>query len=138
MAARGRFLDGRLAAHLLQQLLGDVAQLGHRLDHVHRDADGAGLVGDGPGDGLANPPGGVGAEFVAAAIFVLVHRPHQPGVAFLDEIEEREAAIAVLLGDRDHQSEVAAGEFPLGLFVFLEPFVHELGTTLEALGSLRA
>ena len=24
------------------------------------NADGAGLVGDGPGDGLANPPGGIG------------------------------------------------------------------------------
>ena len=36
--------------------------LRHRLDHVDRDADGAGLVGDGPGDRLANPPGGVGAR----------------------------------------------------------------------------
>src|SRR5262249_41556870 len=35
----GRFLNGRLAAHLLQQLIGDIAELRHRLDHVHRDAD---------------------------------------------------------------------------------------------------
>ncbi|MPN25063.1 hypothetical protein SDC9_172470 [bioreactor metagenome] len=32
---------------------------------MHRDADGAGLVRDGPGDGLTNPPGGVGGEFEA-------------------------------------------------------------------------
>src|SRR5207253_1015792 len=82
----GRLLDCRLATHLLEQLLGDVAQLAHRLDHVYRDADRAGLVGDGPRDRLANPPRRVGAELVAAAIFVLVHRPHQAGVAFLDQV----------------------------------------------------
>src|SRR5207244_2620614 len=58
----GRLLDGRLASHLLQELFGDVAQLAHRLDHVDGDADGAGLVGDGPRDGLPNPPGRIGAE----------------------------------------------------------------------------
>ena len=84
--------------------------LRHRLDHVHRDADRPGLVGDGPGDRLANPPGRVGAELVAAAVLVLVDGPHQPGVAFLDQVKERQAAVAVLLGDRDDQPEVAAGE----------------------------
>src|SRR5207302_6734073 len=81
----GGFLDSRLAAHFLEQLFRDVAQLAHRLDHVHRDADRAGLVGDGARDRLAYPPGGVGAELVAAPVFVLVHRPHQAGVAFLDQ-----------------------------------------------------
>ena len=88
LAALGDLLDRRLAAQLLEQLLGDVAQLAHRLDHVDRDADGAGLVGDGAGDGLADPPGGVGAELVAAAVLVLVDRPHQAGVALLDEVQE--------------------------------------------------
>src|SRR5208282_1585670 len=131
-----RLLDGRLASLLLEQPLGDVTQLRHRLDHVHGDADGAGLVRDRPGNGLANPPGGVGAELVAAAILILVDRAHQPGIAFLDEIQERETAVAVLLGDRHHQSEVAAGKFPLGLLVLFEALVHQLGTPLEALGSL--
>ncbi len=128
----GRLLDRRLAAHLLQQLLGDVAQLRHRLDHVDRDADGAGLVGDGPGDRLANPPGRVGAELVAAAIFVLVHRPHQAGVAFLDQVEEAQAAVAVLLGDGDDQPQVAAGQVALGLFVFGEALLDDLDALAEA------
>ena len=38
------------------------------------NADGAGLVGDGAGDGLANPPGGVGGEFVAALVFEFFDR----------------------------------------------------------------
>ena len=78
------------------------------------------MVGDGAGDRLANPPRGVGAELVAAAVFVLVHRPHQAGVAFLDEVQERQAAVAVLLGDGDDQPQVAAGELALGLFVLVE------------------
>src|SRR5690606_14727978 len=44
------FLNRRFAAQSLQQLPRHVAYLGHGLDHVHRDADGAALVGHGPGD----------------------------------------------------------------------------------------
>ena len=57
-----RFLGRRLAAHFLQQLLGRVAQLHQHVDHVDRDPDRAGLIGDRPGDRLANPPRGVGAR----------------------------------------------------------------------------
>src|SRR5262249_54436228 len=132
----GGFLDGRLAALLLEQLLRDVAQFRHRLDHVHRDADRAGLVGDRAGDRLADPPGGVGAERVASAVRVLVARPHEARVPLLDQVEEREAAIAVLLGDRDHQPEVAAGKLALGLLVLAEPRVHRLDPDAEALRGL--
>src|SRR5579883_2402847 len=39
-------LDRRLAAHLLDELLRDIPELGHRLDHVDRDTDRARLIGD--------------------------------------------------------------------------------------------
>jgi hypothetical protein len=94
--------------------------LREHVDHVHRNADRPRLVGDGPGDRLANPPRGIGAELEAAAILVLVDRPHQPGVSFLNQVEEAQAAIAILLGDRHHQPQVAAGKLPLGRFVFDE------------------
>ena len=106
--------------------------LRHRLDHVDRDADRAGLVGDGPRDRLADPPGRVGAELVAAAILVLVHRPHQAGVAFLDQVQEAQAAVAVLLGDRDHQPQVAAGQVALGLLVLGEALPDDLDALAEA------
>src|SRR5690606_20011916 len=63
------------------------------------------------------PPGSVGAELEAAAVFELVDRPHQAGVSFLNEVEERKAAVAVLLGDGDHQTEVTLGEAPLRLLI---------------------
>jgi hypothetical protein len=82
---------------------------------VHRDADGAGLVGDGAGDGLANPPGGVGGELVAAAVLELVDRLHQADVALLNEVEELQAAVGVLLGDGDDQAQVGLDQLALGL-----------------------
>ena len=119
----GHFFDRRFAAVLLQQRLADLAELGHRFDHVHRNPNRAGLVGDRPRDRLANPPRGVGRKLVAAAIFVLVDRPHQAGIAFLNQVEEAQAAVAVLLGDRNDQPQVAAGEFPHGQFVGAEPLL---------------
>src|SRR5918994_1713294 len=50
-------------------------------------------VGDRAGDRLTNPPGRVGRELVAAAIFELIDRLHQADVAFLDEVQELQTAI---------------------------------------------
>ena len=99
---------------LLQDLARDAVHLVDGLDHVHRDADGARLVGDRARDRLADPPRGVGRELVAAAVFELVHRLHQADVAFLDQVEELQAAVGVLLGDRDHQAQVGLGHLALG------------------------
>ena len=111
----GDLLDRRLAAELLDQHAGGAGQLVDGLDHVHRDADGARLVGDGAGDRLADPPGGVGGELVAAAVLELVHRLHQADVALLDQVEELQAAVGVLLGDGDHQAQVGDDQLLLGL-----------------------
>ena len=80
------------------------------LVHVDGHADGAALVGDGAGDRLANPPGGIGAELVAAVIVELLDGADQTDVAFLDQVEERHAATDVLLGDADHQAGVRLDE----------------------------
>ena len=56
-------------------------------------------------------------ELEAAAIFVLVDRSHQAGVAFLNQVQEAQAAVAILLGDRHDQPQVAAGEFALDALV---------------------
>jgi hypothetical protein len=45
----GDLLRGRLAAEVLDELLLHAHQLVDRLDHVHRNADGARLIGDANG-----------------------------------------------------------------------------------------
>src|SRR3990170_4196486 len=115
-------LAGRLAPVLLHQPAADADQLVYRLHHVDGDADGARLVGDGAGDRLADPPGGVGAELVALAVVELLHRADEADVPLLDEVQERHAATDVLLGDADDEAQVGLrqplfGPEPL----FLEP-----------------
>ena len=99
----------------MQHLPRGAHQLVDRLDHVHRNADRARLVGDRAGDRLADPPGGIGRELVAAAIFEFVDRLHQADIAFLDQIEELQAAVGVFLGDRDHQPQIGLDHLLLGL-----------------------
>ena len=110
----GQFLRRRLAADLVQHLPRCAHQLVDRLDHVHGDADGARLIGDGAGDRLPDPPRCIGAELVAAAVFELIHRLHQADIAFLDQIQELQAAIGVFLRDRDHQAQIGLDHLLLG------------------------
>jgi hypothetical protein len=83
---------------------------------VHRDADGAGLIGDGTGDGLADPPRCIRGEFVAAAILEFVHRFHEADVPFLDQVKELQPAVGVLFGDGDDKTQVGFNELALGGF----------------------
>src|SRR5829696_2900098 len=62
------------------------------------DPDRTSLVGYGPGDGLADPPRGVGRELEALAVVELLDGPHQPDVALLDQIEQRDAPSSIFLG----------------------------------------
>src|SRR5438445_565435 len=64
----GDLVGSRLASQLLHELPLDVHDLVELLDHVYGDPDRPTLVGDRPGDGLADPPGRVRGELVAAAI----------------------------------------------------------------------
>jgi hypothetical protein len=109
----------RFAAELLNKRAVDRPHFAHRIDHMHRHANRAALIGDRSRDRLANPPRGVGAELVAAGVFEFIDGPHQAGVALLDQIEERQAAVAVFLGDTDDQPQVTGREVPLGRVVFL-------------------
>ncbi len=124
-------LGGRLAPELLDELPGGADELVDRLDHVHRDADGAGLVGDGAGDRLADPPGGVGRELVAAPVLELVDRLHEADVPLLDQVEELEAAVRVLLGDGDDEPEVGLDHLLLGLGGLLLALADDVDDVLQ-------
>ena len=97
---------------------------------MHGNADGPGLVRDGPGDRLPDPPGGVRGELVPLGVIELLHRADQPEVALLDQVQEDQAAPDVPLRDRHDQPEVRLDE-PL-----LRP--DPVGAELGELGHLGA
>src|SRR5271154_5458631 len=110
----GNLFRGWLAAKLLHELTAGADELVDGLDHVHRDTDGAGLVRDGAGDGLTDPPGGIGREFVTATVLELVDGLHEADVALLNEVEELKTAVGVLLRDGDDEAKVGLDELALG------------------------
>src|SRR5215471_2751399 len=116
--ALGNFFAGGFATEFLNKLATGANQFVDGFNHVNRDADGACLVGNGAGDGLANPPSSVGGKFVAATPFELVDGLHQADIAFLNEIEELQTAVGVFLRDGDDQAKVGLDQFLLGLFGF--------------------
>jgi len=132
VGSAGRLFGRRLAPHFLQQSLRNVSQPREHVDHVDGNPDRAGLIGDRAGNRLANPPGGIGGELIAAAIFVFINRPHQARVPLLNQIEEAQSAIAIFLRDRDDQPQVAAGELPLYLLEILELRHHRLAADPQA------
>src|SRR4051794_22512289 len=110
-------LRGRLPAELLNELALDVDDLVELLDHVDRDADRPALVRDRARHGLADPPRRVGGELVAAPVVELLDRADQPERALLDQVQERQAAAEVALGDRDDEAQVGLDHLLLGVQV---------------------
>ena len=145
VGAVGQLPGCGLASQIPRQGLRGAVQLVQRLDHVDRDPDCSGLVGNGPGDRLADPPCGVRGKLEAPTIVELVDRPHQPDVPLLDEVQERQPAVRVLLGHRHDQPQIGLGQLLprlVGLHrasrdCFLEPtelvggFTHFLAALVE-------
>src|SRR5882724_7840286 len=123
--ALGDLFAGRFAAKFLHKLAAGAHQFVDRLDHVHRNSDGARLVGNRASDGLANPPRRIRRKLVSAAPLELVHRLHQADVAFLNQVEELQTAIGIFLGDGNDQSQVGFDQFLFGLFGFRFATVDE-------------
>ncbi len=84
---------------------------------MNGQTDGAGLVHDGPLDGLTDPPGGIGGETEAALGVKLLDRTDKAEVALFDEIQQHQAAVVVTTGDFDHQSQVGLDHALAGGFV---------------------
>src|SRR5207244_11746366 len=96
--------------------------LGEPAMDVNGNPDRAGLVGQRPGQRLADPPGRVGRELVPLAAVVLLRRPHQPDRALLDEIEEGQTSIAVVLGIADEEPQDGLDHpLPSGATPYLAP-----------------
>jgi hypothetical protein len=104
---------------------------------VHRDTNGARLIGDRARDGLADPPRRVGRELVAAAIFELIDGLHQADVAFLDQVQELQATVRVLLRDRHDQAQIGFDQLCLGALGSALSAVQALVGLTQDIGGLR-
>src|SRR5215510_2501348 len=104
--AFGNFFRRRFASEFLDQMTGGSDQLIDRLDHMHGNTDCPSLIGDRTGNGLADPPCGIGAELVAALVFELINGLHETDITFLDQVEELETAVCILLGDTDDETKI--------------------------------
>src|SRR5215467_11129233 len=127
----GKLLGRGLAADLVEYLARLTHDFADGLDHVHGDADGARLVGGSARDRLPDPPGGIGRELVAAAILEFVDRLHQADIAFLDQVEEQQAAVGVFLGDGDDEAQVRLHHLFLGLARLALALLHHLHDLAE-------
>ena len=78
--------------------------------HVDWDTDGASLVGDRVCNRLADPPGGIGAEFITALVVELLGGTDQADIAFLDQVKEGYAASHIFFGNTDHQAGVGCNQ----------------------------
>ena len=59
---------------------------------------------------LANPPDRVGDELDVAPGIEAARRLHQPEIAFVNEVEERDAEAAIALGVADDEAQVGFDE----------------------------
>ena len=115
----GQFLVGRLAPEDLLQFHGGAAHLGNLVHQMDGQPDGLGLVGQGALDGLLDPPRAVGGELAALGRVKPLHRLHQADVAFVDQIQQRQAEVLIVAGDLDHQAQIGLDHLLAGLFVAL-------------------
>ena len=86
---------------------------------MNRNTNGSRLICDGSGDGLTNPPGCIGGEFITLCVIELVDRLNQTQVSFLNQIQERQSTIQISLCDADYQTQVAFTKLFLRFFIAL-------------------
>ncbi len=115
-----------LTTKFLREQVQGLAIAGDRVAHVDREPDRAALVGNRAGDRLANPPGCVRAEPEPLAPVVFLDGAHETDVAFLDQVEQGQAAVDVPLGNGDDKTQIGADELLHGLKI----------TALDALGEI--
>src|SRR5262245_10217641 len=94
----------RIAAETRGEVATSVRHLVERFDRVHGQANGSPVISDGAANGLTNPPGRVCRELEASSELEAINRLHQADVALLDQIEQRQPASEIALGDRHHKT----------------------------------
>ena len=90
---------------------GNALNLVNELNDVHRNVNGARVLGNGAADGLTNPPGGIGTETEAPFVVKFLRGSHKANISFLDQIQERETLVRVAFSDAHDEAQVSFDEF---------------------------
>src|SRR5882762_9422221 len=106
----GDLFRRRLSTQRLPEILGSAHDAGQIRGPVQRHAHRPALPRERREDSLADPPHGVRDELDALVGIELTRRREQADVALADEIGERQPAVLILLGDRNHEAQVALDE----------------------------
>ena len=91
---------------------------------MHRNTNGSGLVRDGAGNGLTNPPGRIGTELKALSIVEFFHRLDQAEISLLNEVQKGHPTAHIAFGNADNQTQVGLSQLFLG---FVIACFHTLG-----------
>ena len=88
---------------------------------MDRNADCAGLIRNGTGDGLPNPPGCIGTELETFVVIEFFNGLDKAQVAFLNQVQEEHATAHIPFRNTDDQAQVGFGQTLFG--VLPEQFV---------------
>ena len=127
----GQFFISGFAPEFLLHVHRYAAHLGNFVHQVNRQADGLGLVGQRALDRLLDPPGPVGGELAALGGVKAGDSLHQAHVAFINEIQERQAEVVIVTGNLHHQPEVRLDHVLLSLLVPLLDAGRQLNLLLN-------
>ncbi len=107
------FLGIGFPSQRMGEIPGCFVELVDRLKHVHWEPDGPRLIGDGPGDRLPDPPGGIGGKFIAPLVLEFIDRLHQPDIPLLDQIQELEAPVRIFPRDAGDKTQIRLHQLSL-------------------------
>ena len=120
-----------IPAQFLYQVTGCPDQFVYGFDHVHRNADRSGLIGDSPCNCLADRPGSISRKLVSPLILKLVYSLHKADIAFLDEIQKLQSTIGIFFRNADNQPQIGLDEGFLGYFRLRFPLLDRGDNLLE-------
>ena len=108
---RSDFISAGLALVLLLQIGVCLVDLVDGADLVQRQTNNTRLLGQRLQNGLTNPPNSVRDEFETTGLIETLRSLDQTEIALVDQVGKAKSLILILLGYRNHKTEVGLGEF---------------------------
>ena len=103
----GDLLYSRLTLAALAERARSLGDVLEQAELVQREPDRTGVIGDALQDRLLDPPYSIGDKLVSLGSVETLRCGHEADVAGTDQIGERQAAILVVLGHVDYETQIS-------------------------------